>query len=165
MKFILFIILLIPIIFYVKKLNYLALHILVKILRVVALIVLFIGIYFLIKDTCFYHFIISGSCSLLKDKYINNNLGDPYNYSSVFANFDNIQNEVNIIFNRIQGVTSLIFSLLLFALAEIIKVAIDISNNTKQTSNHLETIANSLLERDKIIMKMMGIIVDQMKNK
>jgi hypothetical protein len=149
----------------VKKLNYLALHILVKILRVVALIVLFIGIYFLIKDTCFYHFIISGSCSLLKDKYINNNLGDPYNYSSVFANFDNIQNEVNIIFNRIQGVTSLIFSLLLFALAEIIKVAIDISNNTKQTSNHLETIANSLLERDKIIMKMMGIIVDQMKNK
>lgn len=165
MKFIFLILLLIPIILFIRRMNYLALHIIVKILRVIALLALLIGIYYLIKDTCFYYFITKGSCTLLKEKYINQNLGDPYNYSSVFANFDNIQNEVNLLFNRIQGVTSLIFSLLLFALAEIIKVAIDISNNTKDTSNHLETISNSLLERDKIIMKMMGIIVDQMKNK
>ena len=65
----------------------------------------------------------------------------------------------------ISSVVIIIPAFITFAIAEIIKLGIDISTNTKETADHLENISNSMLERDKIIMKMMGIIVEQMKNK
>jgi hypothetical protein len=52
-----------------------------------------------------------------------------------------------------------------FVFAELILLFMDMSESMRKTVNQLEIIATSLHERDKLIMKMMGIIVEQMKNK
>jgi len=69
------------------------------------------------------------------------------------------------IFRTLIFIVHLLSAVILFAISDFILIYIDISNNSKQTVKELQSISNSMLERDKILVKMMGIIVDQMKNK
>jgi hypothetical protein len=68
-------------------------------------------------------------------------------------------------FRTLIFIMHLIMAVILFALSEFIHIYIDISINSKQSVKELQNISNSMLERDKMIVKMMGIIVEQMKNK
>jgi hypothetical protein len=76
-----------------------------------------------------------------------------------------LANEIYSYLKIYQLILTLLTAFCTFVIAELLSLGIDISKNTKDSSKQLENISNSLLERDKIIMKMMGIIVDQMKNK
>jgi hypothetical protein len=93
-----------------------------------------------------------------------------YNYFSSNATFGYpeyvpLANDIYSFIKIYQLFITILIAFLFFVIAELLKLGIDISKNTKDASKQLESISNSLLERDKIIMKMMGIIVDQMKNK
>jgi hypothetical protein len=88
------------------------------------------------------------------------------NYNSTgISEYSSYKNEFSTILKIYQLVIQSVLAFLTFVIAELLKLGIDISINTKETAEHLVIISTSLHERDKVIMKMMGIIVDQMKNK